>query len=145
MLIRQQPGPHNSMGRMKFMFPNNAGIYLHDNPERQLFDRGVAACTAAAASGSRMPRGSAEWLFGRELDWRRRRARAAGDAAAPGAGLHHVSDRDADSFGDRIFRGRLRPRFGASSRRPVAASRGRRRRPLSGDQGRHQLGTKVTS
>jgi len=31
-LIRQPPGPHNSMGRMKFMFPNVAGVYLHDNP-----------------------------------------------------------------------------------------------------------------
>ena len=41
-LIRQKPGPHNAMGRMKFMFPNSAGIYLHDNPERAIVRGGVA-------------------------------------------------------------------------------------------------------
>jgi murein L,D-transpeptidase YcbB/YkuD len=33
--LRQRPGPANSMGRMKFMFPNQAGIWLHDTPERE--------------------------------------------------------------------------------------------------------------
>ena len=46
------------MGRIKFMFPNNFGVYLHDNPERDLFTE-RRGCTAAAASGSRMRRGSA--------------------------------------------------------------------------------------
>ena len=35
--IRQLPGPNNAMGKMKFMFPNDLGIYLHDTPERNLF------------------------------------------------------------------------------------------------------------
>jgi murein L,D-transpeptidase YcbB/YkuD len=35
--IRQRPGPGNSMGDMKFEFPNDKGIYLHDTPDRQLF------------------------------------------------------------------------------------------------------------
>lgn len=35
--IRQLPGGNNSMGRVKFMFPNDQGIYLHDTPERDLF------------------------------------------------------------------------------------------------------------
>jgi murein L,D-transpeptidase YcbB/YkuD len=34
-LIRQKPGPQNFMGRMKFMFPNQAGIWLHDTPEKE--------------------------------------------------------------------------------------------------------------
>jgi murein L,D-transpeptidase YcbB/YkuD len=33
--LRQRPGPANSMGRMKFMFPNQAGIWLHDTPEKE--------------------------------------------------------------------------------------------------------------
>jgi murein L,D-transpeptidase YcbB/YkuD len=33
--LRQRPGPANSMGRMKFMFPNAAGIWLHDTPEKE--------------------------------------------------------------------------------------------------------------
>ncbi len=57
-LMRQLPGPHNSMGRMKFMFPNAAGVYLHDNPERELFTE-ARGSTAAGACGSRMRRGSA--------------------------------------------------------------------------------------
>lgn len=35
----QQPGPANAMGRMKFMFPNQHAVYLHDTPSRYLFDR----------------------------------------------------------------------------------------------------------
>ena len=33
--LRQKPGPANSMGKMKFMFPNSQGIWLHDTPERE--------------------------------------------------------------------------------------------------------------
>jgi L,D-transpeptidase YcbB len=35
--VRQLPGGNNSMGRVKFMFPNDAGIFLHDTPDRTLF------------------------------------------------------------------------------------------------------------
>lgn len=35
--IRQQPGPGNSMGDIKFTFPNGEGIFLHDTPSKQLF------------------------------------------------------------------------------------------------------------
>jgi len=66
--IRQLPGPHNSMGRMKFMFPNEAGVYLHDNPERELFTEasrlysgGCVRLEDAARLG--------HWLFGYDLDW----------------------------------------------------------------------------
>jgi murein L,D-transpeptidase YcbB/YkuD len=33
--LRQRPGPANSMGKMKFMFPNPQGIWLHDTPEKE--------------------------------------------------------------------------------------------------------------
>jgi murein L,D-transpeptidase YcbB/YkuD len=33
--LRQKPGPANSMGKMKFMFPNPQGIWLHDTPEKE--------------------------------------------------------------------------------------------------------------
>lgn len=35
----QQPGPGNALGRVKFMFPNDYAVYLHDTNERGLFDR----------------------------------------------------------------------------------------------------------
>jgi len=36
--VRQTPGPWNSLGRFKFMFPNTHNIYLHDTPARALFN-----------------------------------------------------------------------------------------------------------
>lgn len=36
--MRQLPGPWNSLGRFKFMFPNPHNIYLHDTPARALFN-----------------------------------------------------------------------------------------------------------
>lgn len=40
MRIRQRPGPKNSLGNIKFVFPNDDNIYLHDTPARLLFLRG---------------------------------------------------------------------------------------------------------
>lgn len=37
--IRQKPGPENSLGLVKFLFPNSNNIYLHDSPAKSLFDR----------------------------------------------------------------------------------------------------------
>ena len=35
--VRQKPGPNNSLGLIKFLFPNNNNIYLHDTPSKNLF------------------------------------------------------------------------------------------------------------
>ena len=37
--LRQDPGPLNALGRIKFMFPNKFSVYLHDTPQRGLFKR----------------------------------------------------------------------------------------------------------
>lgn len=37
--LRQNPGPTNALGRIKFMFPNKYNIYIHDTPARHLFAR----------------------------------------------------------------------------------------------------------
>mgnify|MGYP001248497072 CR=1 FL=1 len=37
--LRQEPGPANSLGRIKFMFPNRYSVYLHDTPAKALFDK----------------------------------------------------------------------------------------------------------
>lgn len=39
--IRQDPGPVNALGRIKFVMPNSFDIYLHDTPKRHLFERPV--------------------------------------------------------------------------------------------------------
>ncbi|TDX11487.1 murein L,D-transpeptidase [Flavobacterium sp. S87F.05.LMB.W.Kidney.N] len=36
--VRQKPGPDNSLGLVKFMFPNQDDIYMHDTPSKTLFD-----------------------------------------------------------------------------------------------------------
>jgi len=37
--VREKPGPKNSLGLVKFMFPNEYDIYLHSTPQPELFDR----------------------------------------------------------------------------------------------------------
>lgn len=37
--LRQEPGPKNALGQVKFMFPNVHSVYLHDTDDRSLFDR----------------------------------------------------------------------------------------------------------
>ncbi len=37
--IRQAPGPENALGQVKFMFPNQHAIYLHDTPDTDLFSQ----------------------------------------------------------------------------------------------------------
>jgi L,D-transpeptidase YcbB len=39
LFIRQTPGPKNSLGLVKFIFPNNYNIYFHDTPEQVLFSK----------------------------------------------------------------------------------------------------------
>ena len=67
-LIRQKPGPQNFMGRMKFMFPNEFGVYLHDNPRRELFLKSTRYFSGGCVrleDAARLGR----WLFGHDLDW----------------------------------------------------------------------------
>ncbi len=42
-VIRQKPGPDNSLGKVKFLFPNEFNIYLHDTPAKGLFNKDVRA------------------------------------------------------------------------------------------------------
>ncbi|MFV2072158.1 MAG: murein L,D-transpeptidase [Thermoanaerobaculales bacterium] len=42
-MIRQEPGPGNALGRVKFMFPNKYMVYLHDTPSKGLFARSERA------------------------------------------------------------------------------------------------------
>jgi murein L,D-transpeptidase YcbB/YkuD len=64
--VRQLPGKDNAMGRMKFMLPNDLGIYLHDTPDRKLFaetDRRFSSGCVRLEDAPRLGR----WLFGKPL------------------------------------------------------------------------------
>ncbi|MEX1047938.1 MAG: L,D-transpeptidase family protein [Akkermansiaceae bacterium] len=39
LLVHQKPGPKNALGSVKFLFPNDYAIYLHDTPDDELFDQ----------------------------------------------------------------------------------------------------------
>ncbi|MGD8576663.1 MAG: L,D-transpeptidase family protein, partial [Thiohalophilus sp.] len=45
-VLRQDPGPGNPLGRIKFMFGNNFDVYLHDTPKRRLFEKSMRALSS---------------------------------------------------------------------------------------------------
>ncbi|HEX8580664.1 MAG TPA: L,D-transpeptidase family protein [Allosphingosinicella sp.] len=61
--MRQLPGGANVMGAMKFMMPNELGIYLHDFPGKPLFARADRAISSGCVRVEDAPR-LAAWLFG---------------------------------------------------------------------------------
>jgi murein L,D-transpeptidase YcbB/YkuD len=65
--VRQLPGPSNAMGQMKFMFPNAAGVYLHDTPEKQLLTEAARLFSGGCIRLEDAPR-LGRWLFGYSLD-----------------------------------------------------------------------------
>jgi len=64
--LRQNPGPGNSMGAMKFMFPNSQGIYLHDTPQKALLTEASRMFSGGCVRLEDAPR-LARWLYGRPL------------------------------------------------------------------------------
>lgn len=64
--LRQLPGPANSMGRMKFMFPNEQGIWLHDTPQKEVLEEAARLQSNGCVRLEDAPR-FARWLFGRPL------------------------------------------------------------------------------
>ena len=64
--LRQKPGPANSMGKMKFMFPNPQGIWLHDTPEREKLEEAARLQSNGCVRLEDAPR-LARWLFGHPL------------------------------------------------------------------------------
>ena len=67
--LRQNPGPGNAMGRMKFMFPNPQGIYLHDTPNKELLNEEARLFSGGCVRLEDAQR-LAQWLYGRPLEWR---------------------------------------------------------------------------
>jgi murein L,D-transpeptidase YcbB/YkuD len=66
--FRQKPGTNNSLGKIKFLFPNNFSIYLHDTPSKSLFSESSRAFSHGCIRVSE-PRRLALYLLRKELDW----------------------------------------------------------------------------
>ena len=67
-LIRQKPGGDNSLGLVKFMFPNKHSVYLHDTPSKSLFEREDRALSHGCIR-LRNPEKLAKLLLGEDPFW----------------------------------------------------------------------------
>lgn len=81
--VRQRPGPGNSLGQIKFLFPNKHDVYLHDTPSKGLFSRSSRAFShgcvrvedpfafadALMANEANISRTSLEAMFGPNERW----------------------------------------------------------------------------
>ncbi len=67
-VIRQRPGADNALGRVKFVFPNGFGIYMHDTPAKSLFAREQRTFSHGCIRLSR-PRELAEFLLRADPAW----------------------------------------------------------------------------
>lgn len=61
--VRQRPGPKNALGFVKFMFPNDFNIYLHDTPNHDLFDKDIRAFSHGCIRVEK-PAELAQWVLG---------------------------------------------------------------------------------
>jgi L,D-transpeptidase YcbB len=61
--VRQRPGPKNALGYVKFLFPNDFNIYLHDTPNHELFNKDVRAFSHGCIRVEK-PEELAEWVLG---------------------------------------------------------------------------------
>jgi L,D-transpeptidase YcbB len=68
--FRQDPGPNNSLGRFKFMFPNKFHVYLHDTPKRELFLKVVRTFSSGCIRVEN-PLELAEYLLSDRPEWTR--------------------------------------------------------------------------
>jgi murein L,D-transpeptidase YcbB/YkuD len=61
--VRQRPGPKNALGFVKFLFPNDFNIYLHDTPNHELFKEDVRAFSHGCIRVEK-PAELAQWVLG---------------------------------------------------------------------------------
>jgi murein L,D-transpeptidase YcbB/YkuD len=74
--VRQKPGGNNSLGRVKFLFPNSFSMYLHDTPSKSLFQEDRRAFSHGCIRVSE-PRRLALHLLRNEPEWTEEKVDAA--------------------------------------------------------------------
>jgi L,D-transpeptidase YcbB len=72
--VRQPPGERNALGQIKFMFPNDHAVYLHDTPSRGLFNSTRRAFSHGCVRVDQ-PFRLAEFIMGREAGYSEARIR----------------------------------------------------------------------
>ncbi|MGC4029616.1 MAG: L,D-transpeptidase family protein [Steroidobacteraceae bacterium] len=84
--LRQDPGPDNALGRVKFMFPNPYAVYLHDTPSKSLFAKDERLTSSGCVRIER-PLELAELLLADPQKWSRERI----DEVVQGGRLQNVT------------------------------------------------------
>jgi murein L,D-transpeptidase YcbB/YkuD len=82
LFIRQTPGPHNSLGLVKFMFPNDDQVYMHGTPAQSLFSRARRDFSHGCIR-LEDPARLAAWVLRDQPDWTPERIKAAMDGPRP--------------------------------------------------------------
>jgi murein L,D-transpeptidase YcbB/YkuD len=67
-IVRQKPGGANSLGKVKFLFPNEYNIYLHDTPSKGLFGENKRSFSHGCIRVSE-PQHLAEWVLRKDPTW----------------------------------------------------------------------------
>lgn len=70
--LRQKPGPGNALGKVKFLFPNNYNIYLHDTPSKKLFESPHRAFSHGCIRIAE-PQKLAEFILRKDSTWTKER------------------------------------------------------------------------
>ena len=76
LFIRQTPGPKNSLGLVKFIFPNNYNVYMHDTPEQVFFSKSRRDFSHGCIRLEK-PADVAVWVLRNNPGWDMNRVRAA--------------------------------------------------------------------
>jgi murein L,D-transpeptidase YcbB/YkuD len=74
--LRQEPGPANSLGLLKFDFPNDYSVYMHGTPARQLFSQARRDFSHGCIRVED-PDSLAEWILRRDPNWSKAKITAA--------------------------------------------------------------------
>ena len=76
LFLRQKTGPENALGLVKFIFPNNYDVYMHDSPEHELFSQARRDFSHGCIRLER-PADLAVWVLRNNPGWNADRVRAA--------------------------------------------------------------------
>lgn len=68
--LRQAPGPLNALGQVKIMFPNTYNVYLHDTPDKYLYEADKRSFSSGCIRVDD-PFGLVEWLLESTPGWKR--------------------------------------------------------------------------
>ena len=80
--LRQKPGPKNSLGLVKFVFPNEYGVYMHDTAAHSLFARERRDLSHGCIRVEK-PADLAEWVLREQAGWPRERIEEAMQGTEP--------------------------------------------------------------